>query len=55
MTCCVVPGEPSLRFENCAIPPNLSNKKVVEHVWKTLALPLTAPAAMYGLNRSFDY
>ena len=42
------------RFEDCAIPANLSDKKAAEHVWKTLALPLTTPESMYGLRRNQD-
>ncbi len=47
-------GEPTVRFQDCAIPANLSDKKAVEHVWKTLALPLTTPESMYGLRRNQD-
>ena len=47
-------GEQTLRFENCAIPPNLSDKEVVKVVWNVLALPLTAPESMFGLRRDQD-
>jgi len=47
-------GEPHVRMEACTVPPNLTDKQVVEHVWETLQLPLTAPQYMFGLQRDRD-
>jgi uncharacterized iron-regulated membrane protein len=47
-------GEPQVRMEAFTVPPNLTDKQVAEHVWRTLQLPLTAPQYMFGLQRDPD-
>jgi hypothetical protein len=47
-------GEPLVRMETFTVPPNLTDRQVVDHVWSTLQLPLTASQYMYGLQRERD-
>jgi uncharacterized iron-regulated membrane protein len=47
-------GEPIVRTETFTIPPNLTDRQLVDYVWRTLKLPLTASQYMYGLQREPD-
>ncbi len=46
--------EPQVRMESFTVPPNLTDQQVVEHVWRTLQLPLTTLQYMFGLQRERD-